>query len=334
MALKVTKKNNVLWITGRMFGHHIRRSTRLPVGYEREAEKMRMDIEADIIEGRFGSKPKTKTFSEACDAYLKFKQAEQRLSLDTNRKVERFRSIFGDTTISDMTPQMITDVTLDEFVGLKANSIRRYLNILSAILRHAARTWEFTPPAIIRPNVDDARDDHFTAEQANMFMAWVTEKHPHYFPHFTILIDCGVRLNEMLRLTKADFRDDYVNVKKPAKGGKTKMRQIPMSSQVRSIYTLLADEGSAVRKPTGDAFPDSNTASNYLGKVLRTGCAELGLPVLRVHDLRHTFAFLAAQAGADIGDLQILMGHDDISQTMRYRGFVPSRAKAALEILR
>ena len=336
MALKITRKNNVLWVTGRMFGHHIRRSTKLPIGYEREAEKIRLNIEAEIIEGRFGDKTKTRMFGDACDQYLKFKQAEQRLSADTNRKVERFRDIFGDTSICDMTPEMITDKTLSEFSGLKPNSIRRYLNILSAILRHAASVWEFTPPKIIRPHVDDARDHHFTAVQANSFLRWVAHEHKHYSPHFTILIDCGVRLGEMLRLFNEDFNeeDEYVYVKKQSLGGKTKVRQIPMTEQIKSTLPLLYKTGCVVRKINGEPFPDSNTASNYLGKILKQGCAELGLPQLRVHDLRHTFAFLVAQAGADIGDLQLLMGHDDISQTMRYRGFVPTRAKHALASLR
>ena len=61
--------------------------------------------------------------------------------------------------------------------------------------------------------------------------------------------------------------------------------------------------------------------------VLRDGCAAMGLPStgeesMRPHDLRHTFAYLTAKAGADLGDLQYLMGHEDISQTMRYRGFI------------
>lgn len=332
MALKVTKKKNVLWVTGRLFGQQVRRSTRLPVGYEREAEKIRLEWEADIISGRFS---KTNlTFTKACDAYLKFKNAEQKLSLDTNGKVERFRSIFGDMKIADMTSGMITEASLDEFKGLKPNSVRRYLNILSAILKHAEKTHGVTVPTVIRPSVDDARDEHFDEAQANGFLDWVRAKHPHYEPHFTILVDCGVRLGEMLNLTKADFGEEYVRVKKQVMFGKTKYRNIPISSYVRTIIPSLHPTGCAVRKIDGSMFKGSSDASTYLGKVLRQGCEELGYPPLRLHDLRHTFAFLVAQAGADIADLQILMGHDDISQTMRYRGFVPSRAKSAIKVIR
>jgi integrase len=80
----------------------------------------------------------------------------------------------------------------------------------------------------------------------------------------------------------------------------------------------------------------SNSASATLNKVLRRGCEAIRFfPIceegeetnLRVHDLRHTFAYITAKAGADLGDLQYLMGHSDVSQTMRYRGFIQSRAK-------
>ena len=49
-----------------------------------------------------------------------------------------------------------------------------------------------------------------------------------------------------------------------------------------------------------------------------------GIGVTRVcKGLRlETCSLLLAQNGADIGDLQLLLGHSDISQTMRYRGWV------------
>ena len=68
--------------------------------------------------------------------------------------------------------------------------------------------------------------------------------------------------------------------------------------------------------------------SKKLNSILRALLRGIGVSRnVRVHDLRHTFAYLLAQSGADLGDIQLLMGHKDISQTMRYRGWIRSRAE-------
>ena len=64
------------------------------------------------------------------------------------------------------------------------------------------------------------------------------------------------------------------------------------------------------------------------------GSVAIGAASLRVHDPRHTFAYLAAQAGADLGDLQQLMGHAGLSMTLRYRGFMPNRSRDVIANLR
>ena len=71
-----------------------------------------------------------------------------------------------------------------------------------------------------------------------------------------------------------------------------------------------------------------NVLSKKLNSILRALLRGVGVTRnVRVHDLRHTFAYLIAQGGADLGDIQLLLGHKDISQTMRYRGWVRSRAE-------
>ncbi len=44
---------------------------------------------------------------------------------------------------------------------------------------------------------------------------------------------------------------------------------------------------------------------------------ESGLPVIRFHDLRHTFATLALQNGVDIKTVSSMLGHHDAGFTLR-----------------
>lgn len=51
----------------------------------------------------------------------------------------------------------------------------------------------------------------------------------------------------------------------------------------------------------------------------------------KFHDLRHTFASWARQAGADIADVSDALGHSSISMTMRYAHVKPDEAVTAFD---
>ena len=54
-------------------------------------------------------------------------------------------------------------------------------------------------------------------------------------------------------------------------------------------------------------------------KAMKKGYAAVGKPALRVHDLRHTGATLAAQAGATTKELMTRLGHSTPAMSMRYQ---------------
>ena len=53
----------------------------------------------------------------------------------------------------------------------------------------------------------------------------------------------------------------------------------------------------------------------------------------RLYDLRHTFGSRTAMAGVDLPTLKELMGHSDISTTMRYVHPTPEHKRAAVDKL-
>jgi site-specific recombinase XerD len=58
-----------------------------------------------------------------------------------------------------------------------------------------------------------------------------------------------------------------------------------------------------------------------------------GIPHVRFHDLRHTFASHLVMGGVDIRTVQELLGHKDIRMTMRYSHLAPDHMKNAVRIL-
>jgi site-specific recombinase XerD len=56
-----------------------------------------------------------------------------------------------------------------------------------------------------------------------------------------------------------------------------------------------------------------------------------GMPDLRIHDLRHSFASFLVNAGRSLYEVQELLGHADIKTTSRYAHLSRERLNAAVE---
>ena len=56
-----------------------------------------------------------------------------------------------------------------------------------------------------------------------------------------------------------------------------------------------------------------------------------GMPDLRIHDLRHSFASMAVNTGETLPTIGKLLGHSQPSTTARYTHFAPDPLKAAVD---
>lgn len=147
---------------------------------------------------------------------------------------------------------------------------------------------------------------------------------------FVLLLDTGMRVGELLLLEFRDVREGELHVRKKDHG-KSKGRTVPLSTRAKAAVELVRKAPSAkVYTDCGKDFGGSSRSRMLLATTLEQGCEAIGAPRLRVHDLRHTFAYQAAMHGADLGDLQQMLGHKTLAMTLRYRGYIKSRATSVV----
>lgn len=323
MSLTIVEKNGRAHVKGTVAGQRVRRSLGLPsVGFRKEANELKAAIERQVIERAMGGKK----VGEIAEEYLKWKTMEGK---DMAQPDYRYRVPF---IVEALGGRYVEEVDVSRFVretlgGLAAGSVKKTLNVLKAVMRFGvehgmcARVPKF--PTV---KVDDARDQHFNLEEVEEFLGLVRARFPEEELMAAVLVDAGLRLGEALTLRGSDFVDGCVMVKKKS-GGKTRTRKVPMSKRLKEAVERLVVRSGGLFEGWGSA----NQAAKRMGRVMKVCCEVMGVERLRVHDLRHTFAYQCGAHGVDLAELQYLMGHSSITMTVRYRGFIRSRADSVIE---
>jgi len=76
---------------------------------------------------------------------------------------------------------------------------------------------------------------------------------------------------------------------------------------------------------TGEPFVNVFRAWDYARQ-------QAGMPKLRLHDLRHSFASALVNRGVSIYEVQNLLGHSSINTTKRYAHLSPERLRQSAEV--
>jgi integrase/recombinase XerC len=137
---------------------------------------------------------------------------------------------------------------------------------------------------------------------------------------FTLLYGCGLRIDEALSL---NIRDMPHNRFLRVIGKGKKERQVP-------VLQLVEEELKkwVAAYPFPSSAPDSPLFPNTRGRRLNQGIAqkamrdlrdELKLPATATpHALRHSFATHLLENGANLREIQEMLGHASLSSTQRY----------------
>lgn len=145
----------------------------------------------------------------------------------------------------------------------------------------------------------------------------------------------GIRVSELIDLNADDVNLD-VGIIKCSNG--SKFRSIPLyPAAMRALRTYLLEvRGSMVADPSEKALfvnvSGVRMSRQGFWKVLKhyQQTAHIDKEITP-HTLRHSFAVHLLENGADLGSVQELMGHSDISSTQMYTQMVNRKLKSVYE---
>lgn len=138
-----------------------------------------------------------------------------------------------------------------------------------------------------------------------------------------VLFSCGLRVSELvtLRISCLYREERYLRVL--GKGGKERL--VPISQRaIDEINSWFVQRDAMVIKPGEEDFVFLNRRGAHLTRtmvliMIKKYAAMAGLKkTISPHTLRHSFATVMLEGGADLRVIQEMLGHEDISTTEIY----------------
>lgn len=328
------RRQKVWWMSFSYQGRQIRRST--GATDRRLADAVLAKVKVQIVEGRFfeRAEEQTRTFGELMDR-LETEHIPKLASQQSYKGyVKRLRAFFGNRTLAEITPKLIAGYKSARYALKKAPAtINRELATLKKAFNLAVREWEWCREnPVSRVSMErehNKRDRWLTDEEEERLLkecpAWLREI-------VLFALHTGMRMGEILELTwrSVDLGRRTVTVFRSKNGER---RTLPLN---QTVLAMLKEKAKIRSLQTDLLFPSTARTridTCNLDHTFRAAVERATIEGFRFHDLRHTFATRLVQGGADLYQVQRLLGHKSPMMTQRYAHHYPESLRSGVEIL-
>lgn len=287
-------------------------------------------IEFEIIRRHLhGDRPRTRSFSVACEAYIKAAPRTERTIVACMRLIP----FFGEMPLDRIKPDVLDQarVALCREGASNGTFLRNVVAPVRAIMNFA-HGKEWGPAPRFRVEKDKARraPGFLTPAQAEALIAAAAG---HLQPLLRFLLCTGCRLGEALKL---DWRSvDLIGQRVTLWEGETK------SGDRRTIWLVPAamDTLQGIAHRTGPVFLTGDrkpyrTSENYGGQIKKgwaTACRNTQLSGITPHSTRHTWASWHYAVHQDLLKLRTDGGWASTLLVERYAHLMPAGEEAAIQ---
>ena len=174
--------------------------------------------------------------------------------------------------------------------------------------------------------------DFWMQEEFNAFLETVSDK-PETRMAFLLLYWTGMRIGELLALTRSDFDFEKQTVRINKTYHRMKKQDIitsPKTAKSNRIVVMpefLCEEMQDYFQMYYSLAPDQRIfpfSKSYLKHEMERGCKATGIPVIRIHDLRHSHVSLLIHMGFTALAIGNRVGHEAEKITYRYAHLFPT----------
>jgi integrase len=214
---------------------------------------------------------------------------------------------------------------------LSDGTVKRILILLRHVFNVAIRSKsnplrENPTAALTLSTVRKVKGIFLTKKQLGDLMRAVEESENKDLPDIIrIQGTTGLRRNNVLAMQWDWLNEERGTLSIPAEFDKAKQGFV--LHLAAEVLQLLMERRSTTRGPW--VFPNPATGKPYASCYSAWDAArkKANLPSLRMHDLRHTFASMMLDGGADIVDVQKALGHTQLKTTAVYLHLTESRKR-------
>ena len=243
---------------------------------------------------------------------------------------------YSEMALGDISRRFVREWVTDLSVDLAPASVHKTVGVLRQILAMAVEDNRLAVnpvDGVELPPVTHAEQRFLTLDQLHVLADAAGAHRPLVY----VLGTCGLRFGEVTEMRWRDVDTENLRLRisrsvtlvgtefviGSPKNGKARMISLPAF-----VADLLVP-----REPDALVFPDSAggymRGSNVRRRWWSTATTAAGVDDLKLHELRHTAASLAIQAGANIKALQNMLGHESAGLTLdRYGHLYESDVEA------
>lgn len=253
------------------------------------------------------------TFQDVAESYYKYREISDSTLI---RQIPMFNKY---VTFKDLPwSKLNKKVMLDWYLDLQKNDLapttkNLVLRVVKQIFKHAHEYYELPNYSTGLKTFKTPKKEMRTwsPEEFNQFIQYV---HPEiYKVYFTVLYWTGMREMECATLLYTDVQNDTIHVRGTKTYHSDRVITAP-NAIIRILSPILSDCDEERPFIFGSIEPLKN---QYIHRVFKKAIKDAGVPEIRVHDLRHSFATNAIQNGCDIVAVSKYLGHSDITTTLR-----------------